>query len=268
MTKLICTGTLALATLVAAASAVAQENVDKMVQELREQARQNPERLDLRLSLGNTAVQAQNYDVALDAFRSVLAALDPNSPEAGDVQLRIGETSRRKGDLEAAAAALRRARDLLPENPTVPGTLALVLDMQGKFPEAEQAYRATLKLDPENAEAMNNLAYLLALHGGRLDEALALATRAHELMAASCDFADTLAVVLTRKGDVAAALPILLDIVGREPADEGFRGHLAAALEQKAGRGEGEQELLAVLQSTASTENVQRITELLARVGK
>ena len=53
------------------------------------------------------------------------------------------------------------------------GTLALVLDGSGKKEEAERAYRATLQLDPDNAIAMNNLAFLLAERGGDLDQALA-----------------------------------------------------------------------------------------------
>jgi tetratricopeptide (TPR) repeat protein len=266
MTKLIRAGAVVLTVLVAAPFAGAQDNVEQMVRDLREQARQNPDRLDLRLALGNTAVLAKNYDLAIETFKEVLAAVEPDSPEAGDVQLRIGETSRRKGDLEGAATALRRAGELLPDNPTVLGMLALVLDMAGKFPEAEEAYRTALKLDPENAVTLNNLAYLLAMHGGRPEEALALATKAHELVAGTSDFADTLAVVHTRMGHTAEAMTILRDLVGKEPGNEEFRRHLAAAMELRPGGAlESEQELLAALKAEASAENVARVGELVKK---
>ncbi len=39
---------------------------------------------------------------------------------------------------------------------------------------AEQKYRAALKVDPDNAMALNNLAWLLVHNGGSLDEAESL----------------------------------------------------------------------------------------------
>ena len=248
----------------AAALAGMQDNAEQRLRELREQSLQNPERLDLRLAVGNTAVQAQNYDVALQAFQEVLAALDPDSAAAGDVELRIGETYRRKGDLESAAAALRRARTLLPENPVVPGTLALVLDLSGKFGEAEECYRAALKLDPDGGTAMNNLAYLLAMHGGSIEEARALASHAHEIDADSTDFSDTLAVVLAKAGDLGGARAILVGLVGHEPDNESFRRHLTGVLEQEATRSSQEQEMLDALKSGDS--NPERISALAAKI--
>jgi Flp pilus assembly protein TadD len=266
MTRLISFGAMALAALAAAGTANAQDDVAKVLQELREQARQQPARVDLQLSLGNAAVRTENYDEAISAFRVALASLDPESPEAGDVHLRIGESARRKGDLETAAAALRRASALLPDNPVVPGTLALVLDLAGKFPEAEATYRAVLKLDPENTITMNNLGYLLAMHGGNLDEALSFARAAHQAEPDTLDYSDTLAVVYTRRGELAAALPILVYLTDRDPLNEGFRHHLATALEQKSGRSDAEQQLLGALKAAPSPENQQQVAELLKAV--
>ena len=233
-----------------------QDGADSKLRELREQSMRNPERLDLRLALGNAAVQSQSYDVALEAFQDVLAVLDPDSAAAGDVELRIGETYRLKGDLESAASALRKARELLPDNSVVPGALALVLDLSGKFGEAEQSYRDALKLDPESATTMNNLAYLLAMHGGSIEEARVLAARAHAADPDSGDFSDTLAVVLSRAGDLAGARAILLGLVCREPADEGFRRHLATVLEQEPARGTREDQLLSALRDSGSSPDL------------
>ena len=219
-----------------------------------------------RVSQGNSAVQAARYDEALQAFQEALAGVEPGSPEAGDLQLRIGETYRRKGDLTAAVASLSRARELLPGSPVVTGTLALALDLTGKFPEAEAAYRATLELDPDNAIAMNNLAYLLAMHGGPLEEALGLAGQAHRMAADSADFSDTLAVVKMRMGDFATARAILMDLVRREPGDEGFRRHLAAVLEQEPWRKRADQELLDALRGVGVSENTQRVADIVSRM--
>jgi Flp pilus assembly protein TadD len=270
MTRFVRIATLALAGLVTALFAGAQDDGLQMLRDLREQSRQSPDRLDLRLAVGNAAVQTKEYDLALQTFQDVLAALPPDSPEAGDVYLRIGETARRKGDLEKAADSLRRAGELLPANPTIPGTLALVLEASGKFAEAQNAYRAALKLDPENAIALNNLAYLLSSHSGNLDEALSLAIRANETAAAadSADFADTLAMVHAKMGHLPEAEAILVGIVSREPKTEEFRGHLAQVLAQKAGRSDIEEDLLGAIRAEPTSANIQWIGELAARVAK
>jgi len=265
MTKWIRMAAVFAAVLVAARVASAQEDLERFVRDLREQARQNPQRMDLQISLGNAAVQAQKYDIAIEAFQTVLDSLDPDSSAAGDLLLRLGETERRKGDTDAAVTALTHARVLLPDNPLVTGTLALVFDGAGRYAEAQDAYRTTLKLDPENATAMNNLAYLLAMHGGGLDQALALARGAHARSPEAPEVSDTLAVVLMKSGDNASALPLLMDAVGREPLEPLYRTHLAASLGQKADRSAREQELLDALGGEPSEQNGQRITELLRK---
>ena len=110
--------------------------------------------------------------------------------------MRIGETYRRKGDAGAAIQSLQKARETLPDNIVVLSTLALVLDSAQRKPEAKQAYEATLKLDPNNAVALNNLAFLLAETGGDLDDALTKAQRAKQMMPSLHEISDTLGLDL------------------------------------------------------------------------
>src|ERR1035438_7213645 len=77
----------------------AQEDV---VERLQADAAASPARLDLLLALGNAAAATGRFDLAVASFHKVLDLMEPDSPEAGDLHLRIGETYRRKGDSEAA----------------------------------------------------------------------------------------------------------------------------------------------------------------------
>jgi tetratricopeptide (TPR) repeat protein len=73
----------------------------------------------------------------------------------------------------------RVARALVALQPDYAGTahaLAWSFVMQRRFPEAEEGMRATLKLDPENAYALANLAHLL-LRRGATAEAIVLYRR-------------------------------------------------------------------------------------------
>ncbi len=78
----------------------------------------------------------------------------------------------------------------------------------GRFPEAEQAYRAVLQQQPENPDALHLLG-LIARSAGRLDLAEQLVRRACELAPTTPHFAGNLGLILVelkRPAEAAAAL--------------------------------------------------------------
>ena len=244
----------------------AQQDTEQSMERLQLQAAASPERLDLELALGNAAVQAGKFEVAIASFEKVLGKLEPDSREAGDLHLRMGETYRRMGNAEAAAASLTRASQLLPDQPVVLGTLALVLEGCGKKDEAERAYRATLELDPDNAIAMNNLAYLLAERGTDLELALGFARRAGELMPEDADAMDTAGWVQLKRKQVDAAIELFAKALSKDGGNEGYRQHLLLALEAKADRGAAMAELKWLLAGDAPAAGGGKVMELLQAV--
>ena len=224
------------------------------------------ERGDALLALGNAAVREGKLDLALANFRKVLEDLDPDSAEAGDLHLRIGETYRRKGDTEAAVASLTRASELLPDQPVVLGTLALVLEGCGRKEEAERVYRATLRLDPDNAITMNNLAFLLAERDESLDEALDLVRRAGALMPEDADIIDTAGWIQWKRKQTDGAIALFAEALYRVPGDAGYRQHLLLALGGNAGRSAALEELKSLLEGEVSPVNSGKVLELLEAV--
>uniref|UniRef100_Q023W0 Tetratricopeptide TPR_2 repeat protein n=1 Tax=Solibacter usitatus (strain Ellin6076) TaxID=234267 RepID=Q023W0_SOLUE len=215
------------------------------------------------LEEGRAAVQAGQFDAAIARFQKALEAVDADSAAAGDLYLRIGETQRRKGDLDGAIQSLAHANDLLPGNATVVGTLALALDSRGNRSDAQRAYRATIELDPNNAIAMNNLAFLLAEEGTSFDEALQLARHAMALMPDSMQMTDTAGWVQLKRGDNDAAIALFSDAVAKEPAEDSFRDHLLMALERKGERAGIFGETISALKQAPSPENLAKVTSLL-----
>ena len=244
----------------------AQEDNGQSIERLRGEVAANPDRLDLELALGNAAVLAGKFELAIASFEKVLDRLDPDSRGAGDLHLRMGETYRRMGDSEAAVASLTRASQLLPDQPVVLGTLALVLEGCGKKEEAERAYRATLELDPDNAIAMNNLAYLLAERGEDLELALGFARRAGELMPEDVDVIDTAGWVQLKRKQTDAAIGLFAKALSKERGNEGYRQHLLLALGAKADRNAAMDELKALLEGDVSSSGAGRVMELLRAV--
>jgi tetratricopeptide (TPR) repeat protein len=229
-------------------------------------AEQATGRLEMLLAQGNAAVASGEYDLAIANFQKVLERLEPDSREAGDLHLRIGETYRRKGDADAAIASLTRASELLPDQPVVLGTLALVLDGSGRKADAERAYRATLQLDSDNAIAMNNLAFLLAERGEDLDHAWGYARRAVELTPDDADMIDTAGWVQWKRQETDAAIGLFARALGKDPGNESYRQHLRLALGAKSEGNAAMEELKGLLAGDSTGVVAGKMLELLQSV--
>ena len=246
---------------------MAQNKTDQAIQLLQAEADKSPNRVEFRVALGNTAVRAGKYDLAVAEFQKVLGSLEKNSKASGDIYLRIGETYRRKGDLNNSIIALQKAREVLPENPTILSTLALTLDGANRKPEAKLAYEATLKLDPSNGVALNNLAFLLAESGGDLDQALTMAQRAKQLLPNLFEVSDTLGWIYLKKNLSDNAIDIFKDLVTKQPGHSTYRYHLAMALTQKGDKPRALKELQEALKANPAKEERAKIQEMIAKLG-
>jgi tetratricopeptide (TPR) repeat protein len=83
-------------------------------------------------------------------------------------------------DLDRAEAAYRMAARCKALRPLALADRANVLWHRGRFGKAEALYQESIRLEP-SAPALNNLAWMYVVHDLRLDEAVALATRAAEI---------------------------------------------------------------------------------------
>jgi tetratricopeptide (TPR) repeat protein/tRNA A-37 threonylcarbamoyl transferase component Bud32 len=130
---------------------------------------------------------------------------------------------------------------LQPDYGNAAHTLAWSLAMQRRFPEAEEAMRATLKLDPENPWALPNLAHLL-LRRGAVTEALAVYRRLGRVGPDARKFMDTdhdalcFGLALRAAGEEAEAGSVM------QAAAEAMRARLAGR-----SMGAGDRGLLAAL---------------------
>src|SRR5439155_11467713 len=70
---------------------MAQNKTDEALKILQSESDKAPNRLDLLLAMGNTAVRAGKYDFTIQTFNKLLAQTEKGSRQ-GDIHLRIGET--------------------------------------------------------------------------------------------------------------------------------------------------------------------------------
>jgi hypothetical protein len=105
-------------------------------------------------------------------------------------------------------------------------------DQQDK---ARQAYETTLELAPDNAVALNNLAWMI--HEEDAARGLELAERAYNGNAENAAVADTYGWILLRNGEVRKSIEVLEKARERAPDSRDITQHLAEAY-RKAGQPE------------------------------
>ncbi|NTW53301.1 MAG: tetratricopeptide repeat protein [Chlorobaculum sp.] len=105
--------------------------------------------------------------------------------------------------------------------------LAMACDQLGKKKQCRDAYERVLELDPHNTLAMNNLAYMLAEEGIRLQHALRLASNAVMLDPNNGVYLDTLGWVHHKLGNNELARQLLEKAVATGLEEAEVYRHLA-----------------------------------------
>ncbi len=112
---------------------------------------------------------------------------DPLTPEE---HVNLGVVYEREGRYDDAVREYRKASERLPVAILYMGNAYF---LKGEFGKAEACYRKAIREDPDNADAMNNLAWLYYRLGRNLDEAESLVLKAIEARPDRADaYRDTL----------------------------------------------------------------------------
>jgi tetratricopeptide (TPR) repeat protein len=108
-------------------------------------------------------------------------------------------------------------------------SLGTVYQQKGDIEEAESYYRQALEKRKDFAPAANNLAWILAEHGGNIDEALGLAQTAKEKMPKDPAIMDTLGWIYYKKGLYRSAIVELEQSHEKIPTNPVILYHLGMA---------------------------------------
>jgi tetratricopeptide (TPR) repeat protein len=178
---------------------------------------------------------------ALDLCEGAWATCPPEEVAVTSVTaLRAGagdgpQQARVQRRLEAALARAPRSSRLLT-------SMAELQFLRGNFEEAVARYRQLLQTDGQDVVALNNLAYLLALHEGKTAEALRLIDLAIKTAGPSAVLLDSRAVIRLKGGQADAALDDLNRAILQAPSPTKYF-HLAQAHRLKNDRAAARQAL-------------------------
>jgi tetratricopeptide (TPR) repeat protein len=242
---------------------VSQKKFDEAETLIRDQLKMTPDRQDFQVALANIQVDARKYKEAIDTLQKLI---DKN-PKNPAMLTRLGETKRLTGDNPGAIAAFKQAHDLAPNEITPLLEMAMAYDDTGRNEEARRYYEEVLKINPDQFQALNNLAYLKADEGVDLDQALTFAQRAEQANPNNLDIRDTVGYIYYRKNLTDDSIRMLKELVTQRPERATFHLHLAMAYYQKGDKGQAKRELDAASRYTPSEKELHRIKELSAKLG-
>jgi tetratricopeptide (TPR) repeat protein len=171
------------------------------------------------------------------------------------------------GQPDAALAAFEQASNADPRNAAAALNRGLLLESLGKKKEALVEYNKVLGIDPENALALNNIAFLNAETGTNLDQAMTFAERAKKRVPTSPDISDTLGFVYYQKNLNAQAVQIFREVVQQNPQNSTFHLHLAMALSKQGDKQGARDEAQKALRSSSQPEEQNRIRNFLNSIG-
>ena len=93
------------------------------------------------------------------------APVEKDKQEVAALNLDLGISYLRQGNLDQALLKLNKSIEDDPKNPTAHRALGLTYERLGDIEGAEKEYRAAVKLAPNDPDALNELAIFQCRHG-------------------------------------------------------------------------------------------------------
>jgi tetratricopeptide (TPR) repeat protein len=239
---------------------------DKSVQIVEAEALKRPANLDLQRELGNSEMTAGQYDKAIATYQGLLAKVS-DSRQQSELWIREGEAYLRKGDVQQSINSLEKSRAAQPNNSAITRNLGMLYEMQSKTDVARKYYEMSIKSDPNDPLALNNLAYLITQTNGDLDLALTYAQRAKQRLPDHAEVNDTLGWIYLKKNLTDNAIDTFKTLVVKSAQNPTYHYHYAMALLQKGDRDLAKKECQTALGEKPNKQLESDIRQLMAKAG-
>jgi len=205
-------------------SYAAEKNTKAAIEKVKEYAALQPKSAPIQDYLGMLLMGNGDKAGARAAFTAAKAA-DPNFAKA---DLSLVQVDVLDGKLSDARKRLEGIISTNSNQTTARLWLGNIAEMSGDHKTAIEQFRKVVEANSGDAQASNNLAYLLTEYGNNPDEALKNAQRAVELAPERPAYCDTLGWALYQKGLYSSAIPYL-QRASASPQSIVWRYHLAMA---------------------------------------
>ncbi len=241
-------------------SYLAQKQPAMALEKVKEYASRQPKSAPVQQFLGTMLLSHGDREEARAAFAAAKAA----DPHFVDADLSLVQVDVLDGKIDDARKKLEQILSADSSNKTASLWLANAEAMKGDYSPALAQYRKAVEANPDNAEALNDYAYLLGDYGQHPDDALKYAQKAVELAPDKPEYRDTLGWVLYRKGLYPLAVAEL-ERAAAQGDSTVWKYHLAMAYIKAGDLNRGRLNLDSALKRNPNLPEAKQAQELLSQ---
>jgi tetratricopeptide (TPR) repeat protein len=199
-----------------------QHQPDKALALVQQAITKNPNNSALYDQLSQLQLATKDANGAVSSAEKAMQL----NPSDGDAVMAYTRATTVSGNPGAGIAKWQQWNTAHPTDPRGEVILGTLEESRGNNSGAEDDYKKALAIQPDNATAQNNLAYLMLKNNEDVDVALSLAQSARRSMPHSPSTADTLAWAYYHKGIYESAASLLEDAAKTSPNDASIQYHL------------------------------------------
>lgn len=237
---------------------LAQKNSAGALQKVKEYAARQPKSALVQDYLGLLLMVNGDRAEARIAFKNAKEA----NPQLVSSELSLVQIDAAEGKADDARRRLEAILKSNGSNRTAKRWLGNLEEMRGNHDAAINHFRQVVSDDPNDAQAANNLAFLLLEYRNDADSALKLAEKAVSIEPTTPEFCDTLGWVLYRKGIYNSAVQYL-EQASSHPENVVWKYHLAMAYAKAGNIPRGRTVLKDALKVNANVPEAKSAMQLL-----
>jgi Flp pilus assembly protein TadD len=189
------------------------------------------------------------------------------NPDDGEAVSIYAQLQSQRGQVANANGAWEQWAKTHPSNAGVFAILGALEESRGDKRKAEDDYKKALQIQPSQALAANNLAYMMLVNGENVDVALTLAQTARRGMPNSTNSADTLAWAYYYKGVYGSARDLLEDAVKIDSNNSSLQYHLGMVYAKMKDRGNAASHLKKAISLAPNSQTAKDARAALAQQG-
>ena len=209
---------------------IAQNRLPDARQRVESRLASDPNNAAFLLLAGDVYRRGRDFPKAEAALRKAVQV----QPGLSQGYAMLGEVLVVSGKLDAARAEFDAMAKRDPKNIAAQTMAAMIVHGQGNIAEATKRYEAIVAADQSAVVALNNLAWIYAESGEKLEDALRHAQAAVSRMPDNAEVQDTLGFIHLKRELPALAIPAFEKSIEKAPENPLYHYHLALA-QDKAG---------------------------------
>jgi tetratricopeptide (TPR) repeat protein len=224
----------------------------------------NPNRAQAQFIYAAALGNSKRFDEAIPEFQKAIQL----EPKALLAYMQLAHVYEIQGKPDDALATYQKALAAAPNNPTILGAMGNVYLAKNDLKSSQQYFEKAVNLAPHDPLLQNNLAWVYAIEGQNLDQALSLATEAKQTAPDLIPINDTLGWIQYKKGNYPIAVGLLSEVVQKVPQSAEYRYHLGMALSGAGQKEKAKEELSKALQLAPplSHDDAKQAQDTLAKL--